>query len=63
VVPATAQVWYYVRANAHEDMEANFDWLVEIAEGAAKMSRTKMQVRIDTDCHASPDWYATNALR
>ncbi len=51
VVPATAQVWYYVRANAHEDMEANFDWLVEIAEGAAKMSRTKMQVQIDTDCH------------
>lgn len=51
VVPATAQVWYYVRANAHEDMEANFDWLVEIAEGAAKMSRTKMQVQVDTDCH------------
>jgi len=51
VVPATAQVWYYVRANSHADVESNFDWLVEIAEGAAKMSRTKMQVRIDTDCH------------
>jgi aminobenzoyl-glutamate utilization protein B len=51
VVPATAQVWYYVRANAHPDVEAHFDWLTDIAEGAAKMSRTKVQVQIDTDCH------------
>jgi aminobenzoyl-glutamate utilization protein B len=51
VVPATAQVWYYVRANAHPDVEAQFDWLTEIAEGAAKMSRTKVQFQIDTDCH------------
>lgn len=51
VVPAAAQVWYYVRANAHSDVEAHFDWLTDIAEGAAKMSRTKMQVQIDTDCH------------
>jgi aminobenzoyl-glutamate utilization protein B len=50
-VPATAQVWYYVRANAHSDVEAHFDWLTDIAEGAAKMSRTTVQVRIDTDCH------------
>ena len=47
----TAQVWYYVRANAHEDVEAHFDWLKDIADGAAKMSRTKVQVQIDTDCH------------
>jgi aminobenzoyl-glutamate utilization protein B len=51
VVPATAQVWYYVRANAHTDVESNFDWLVDIAEGAAKMSRTKVKMQIDTDCH------------
>jgi aminobenzoyl-glutamate utilization protein B len=51
VVPATAQVWYYVRANTHPDVEANFDWLTEIAEGGAKMSRTKVQFQIDTDCH------------
>jgi aminobenzoyl-glutamate utilization protein B len=51
VVPATAQVWYYVRANAHPDVESLFDWLMDIAEGAAKMSRTKVQVQIDTDCH------------
>jgi aminobenzoyl-glutamate utilization protein B len=51
VVPATAQVWYFVRANAHEDVERNFEWLRDIAEGAAKMSRTKVAVHIDTDCH------------
>jgi aminobenzoyl-glutamate utilization protein B len=51
VVPATAQVWYFVRANTHEDVERNFDWLCDIAEGAAKMSRTKVAVHVDTDCH------------
>jgi aminobenzoyl-glutamate utilization protein B len=51
VVPATAQVWYYVRANAHPDVESQFDWLTDIADGGAKMSRTKVRVQIDTDCH------------
>jgi aminobenzoyl-glutamate utilization protein B len=51
VVPATAQVWYYVRANLHPDVETQFDWLTEIAEGGARMSRTKVAVQIDTDCH------------
>jgi aminobenzoyl-glutamate utilization protein B len=51
VVPATAQVWYFMRANSHEDVERNFDWLQDIAEGAAKMSRTKVAIHIDTDCH------------
>jgi aminobenzoyl-glutamate utilization protein B len=51
VVPSTAQVWYYVRASVHEDAEYLFDWVCEIAEGAAKMSRTKMQLQVDTDCH------------
>jgi aminobenzoyl-glutamate utilization protein B len=51
VVPATAQVWYYVRANDHEDVVKHFDWLKDIADGAAKMSRTKVAMQIDTDCH------------
>lgn len=51
VVPATAQVWYFIRANKHEDAEMQFDWIKDIAEGAAKMSRTKVSVQIDTDCH------------
>src|SRR5690606_18198365 len=28
-----------------------FDWIKEIAEAAAKMSRTKVSVQVDTDCH------------
>jgi aminobenzoyl-glutamate utilization protein B len=51
VVPATAQVWYYVRANTHEDVERHFDWLRDIGDGAAKMSRTRVALQIDTDCH------------
>jgi aminobenzoyl-glutamate utilization protein B len=51
VVPADAQVWYFVRANDHEDAESQFDWVRDIAEAGAKMSRTKVAVQIDTDCH------------
>jgi aminobenzoyl-glutamate utilization protein B len=51
VVPSAAHVWYYVRANQHSDAEAIFDWLVQISEGAAKMSRTTVKVHVDTDCH------------
>jgi aminobenzoyl-glutamate utilization protein B len=40
-----------VRANSHHDVERHFDWLKDIAEAGAKMSRTKVQVGIDTDCH------------
>src|SRR5947209_12267415 len=51
VVPASAQVWYFVRANTHEDAEEQFDWVRDIADAAAKMSRTKVSMQIDTDCH------------
>jgi len=51
VVPPTAQVWYFIRANTHTDVEYQFDWLRDIGEAAAKMTRTKVAVQIDTDCH------------
>lgn len=51
VVPPQATVWYFVRADAHEDVEYYFKWVRDIAEGAAKMTRTKLTVRVDTDCH------------
>ena len=51
VTPAKATVWYFVRADRHKDVEYNFGWLKDIAEGAAKMTRTKVTVQIDTDCH------------
>ncbi len=51
VVPPTATVWYFVRADAHQDVEYNFRWLQDVAAGAAKMTRTELSVQIDTDCH------------
>ncbi len=51
VVPAKATVWYYVRADKHHDVEQYFEWINDIAKGAALMTRTKVAVQIDTDCH------------
>jgi aminobenzoyl-glutamate utilization protein B len=52
VVPPDAEVWYYLRANKHADVEAYFDWLKEIADGAARMTRTKLtSVQVDADMH------------
>jgi len=51
VVPAKATVWYFVRADSHEDVEAYFKWVNDIARGAALMTQTKLSVQIDTDCH------------
>jgi aminobenzoyl-glutamate utilization protein B len=52
VVPPEAEVWYYVRANKHSDAEKYFEWVQEIAQAAALMSRTKLtSVRIDSDMH------------
>lgn len=51
VVPPTATVWYFCRADSHKDVEYNFRWLTDIAEAAAKMTKTKMTMQIDTDCH------------
>jgi aminobenzoyl-glutamate utilization protein B len=52
VVPPDAEVWYYLRANKHSDVEEYFVWLREIAEGAARMTRTKLAaVQVDADMH------------
>ena len=51
VVPPEATVWYYLRADTHGDVERNFEWMQDIARGAALMTRTEMSMQIDTDCH------------
>ncbi len=52
VVPPEAEVWYYIRANKHQDVERYFKWVETIARGAALMSRTKLAaVQIDADAH------------
>jgi aminobenzoyl-glutamate utilization protein B len=52
VVPPFAEVWYYLRANKHADVEEYYKWLNEIASAAAAMSRTKLtSVQVDADMH------------
>jgi aminobenzoyl-glutamate utilization protein B len=52
VVPPEAEVWYYIRADKHADVEEYFEWVKEIADGAARMTRTKLAVvQVDADMH------------
>ncbi|MFC7157838.1 M20 family metallopeptidase [Halomarina halobia] len=52
VVPPTASVWYYVRAPTRQEVERVSDWLREIANGAAMMTRTEVSDRFITGCYA-----------
>jgi aminobenzoyl-glutamate utilization protein B len=52
VVPPEAEVWYYIRADKHADVEEYYEWVKEIADGAARMTRTKLSaVQVDADMH------------
>ncbi len=44
VVPAYARSWYYIRAPEREQVEFIYKWIVDIAEGAAMMTRTEVTV-------------------
>jgi aminobenzoyl-glutamate utilization protein B len=51
VVPAEAEAWYYVRANSFDDAYAYFTWVKDIAEAAAKMSKTQLTVMVQSESH------------
>jgi aminobenzoyl-glutamate utilization protein B len=52
VVPPETEVWYYIRADKHRDVEDYFEWVNEIARAAAAMSRTELEaVQVDADMH------------
>ena len=51
VVPAEASVWYYVRAPSRPEVEHITDWVSEIAEAAATMTRTEVTRRYVTGCY------------
>ena len=51
VVPPVAEVWYYLRANKHLDVEQYFKRLEDIARGAALMSGTTMTFEVQQDSH------------
>ena len=43
IVPDYARSWYYVRAPERDQVEYIYNWVLDIAEGAAKMTRTEMR--------------------
>ena len=51
VVPPRAEVWYYLRADDHAYVEHMLERVTEIAEGAARMTRTEMTRQLDSDLY------------
>jgi aminobenzoyl-glutamate utilization protein B len=44
IVPPYARSWYYVRAPERDQMEFIYDWILDIAKGAATMTRTELKI-------------------
>ncbi len=53
VVPEYARVWYYVRDTARAPVDAYYDRLLKIAEGAALATATEYKVTLLTGVHAT----------
>ncbi len=51
VVPEYAKVWYYVRDTARAPVEAYYDRLLKIAQGAALATNTEHEVTLITGVH------------
>ena len=51
VVPAYAQIWYYVRAPRREQVEHIYQRVLDIAKGAALMTGTTSAVEFITGCY------------
>lgn len=51
VVPAYAKVWYYVRDSNRQKVEANYEWLTQIAEAAAMATQTTYKITLITGVH------------
>jgi aminobenzoyl-glutamate utilization protein B len=51
VVPEYAKAWYYVRDTARVSVEQYYDWILDIAAGAAMATRTEHEVTLITGVH------------
>ena len=51
VVPAFAQVWYYIRAPEREQVDAMYERVLDIARGAALMSGTTHDIEFIAGCY------------
>jgi len=47
IVPHYARSWYYVRAPERDEVEYIFDWIVDVAKGAAMMTRTELKIEFE----------------
>ncbi|MHA1943256.1 MAG: amidohydrolase [Candidatus Thorarchaeota archaeon] len=55
VVPDYARSWYYVRAPEREQVDSIYKWVLEIAEGAALMTQSRLEVEfIEGLCNELP---------
>ena len=53
IVPDNASVWYYVRAMSRQAIEDTYARLVKVAEGAAHMTETKLEIEFLGGCYNS----------
>lgn len=51
VVPDYARAWYYVRDTTRAAVEKNYAWMLDVAAGAAQMTRTTHEVFLVTGVH------------
>ncbi|MEM2015238.1 MAG: M20 family metallopeptidase [Candidatus Methanomethylicia archaeon] len=51
IVPDYARSWYYVRAPEREQVEEIYNWILDIARGAALMTQTQHRVEFITGCY------------
>lgn len=51
VVPAFAQIWYYIRAPEREQVDAMYERVLDIARGAALMSDTTHDIEFIAGCY------------
>jgi len=51
IVPAYARSWYYIRAPEREQVEEIYNWILDIAKGAALMTQTQYKVEFLEGLH------------
>ncbi len=51
VVPAFAQIWYYIRAPEREQVDAMYERVLDIAKGAALMTGTTHDIEFIAGCY------------
>jgi aminobenzoyl-glutamate utilization protein B len=51
IVPSYARSWYYIRAPEREQVEEIYNWILDIAKGAALMTQTQHKVELIEGLH------------